>query len=181
MLNPGKIVIVVIVAVAIAAAGFSTWYHYQHAHRSQDFWGIDTAVLIAQAPGVEVLQLAIPGMVEPTSSESDVAPPRSQIAVGAQRYDVLASREAAKARGMSNVRRALVIDTTFDWESATPAGQPRWQYAIDFRDGSRGAMVLFDFDTHQVASALGQPTTLLDPAANADMRQFFAEQFGAKK
>ncbi|HEV3137700.1 MAG TPA: hypothetical protein VGZ26_07340 [Pirellulales bacterium] len=170
------------VALAVVAALFSTWYHYQHAHRSRAFWGTSMAVLIAQAPEVEALRL---GTGQEGSSQHQAAQAESHtvqpIEYGGRSWNVLSGKEALKAPGMSNVRRALVLDTTFDWTSPPSERQPNWQYALEFADERHWATVLFDFDSRQVALGGGEKAALLDPAASDDIREFFVEQFAEPK
>jgi hypothetical protein len=184
MWNRGKLVIVFILAVALGAAGFSLWHHYRGQHQSLDFWGASTAVLIAEAPHVEVLQL---GAARPLDTQEDSdplggaaddgKPPEAAVAFGDSAWSVEASHEAIEARGATNLRRALVLDTTFDWHTPSTAPTPKWQYALEVNNGRLWATVLFDFDSHCVALAGGKKTALLDPAANEDFRAFFTEQF----
>jgi hypothetical protein len=182
MWNRGRLVIVGIVALALVAALFSTWYHYQHAHRSREFWGTSMAVLIAQAPQVEALRLdateAGDSPDQAAEGESNMVLP---IEFGGRSWSVVSAKEALKAPGMSNVRRALVLDTTFDWTSPPSDSPPHWQYALEFTDERHWTTVLFDFDSRQVALTGGRKTALLDPAASKDMREFFAEQFAEPK
>ena len=91
---------------------------------------------------------------------------------------VLTSHDAKSARGMSNVRRALVLDTSYDWEDpGLPEGQTNWQYALDFHRGEERTTVLFDFESQQVALVGGRRTAVLNPEANRDLQEFFNEQF----
>lgn len=178
MINPGKLVIVTMLLVALAAVGFSTWYHYQGQHRAQDFWGTTSAVLIAEGKHVRALQLSD----SPLETVSDEASTTESLAAPSIEFDgftwkVLAAMDATAARGIGNVRRALVLDTTFDWRSPPSEGEPNWQYGLEFNDGKNWATVLFDFDTRQVALTGGRKVALLDPAAADDWRVFFGEQF----
>ncbi|MEX0675566.1 MAG: hypothetical protein WD063_00725 [Pirellulales bacterium] len=187
----GPIVIVIILVVALSAAGFSVWYHYRNQRRVQDFWGSATAQLIDKAPQVEVLKLGEPGLSlgddvleEPAGEEKPAdpdAPPRAQFQEFNQiPWIVVQTKDAAAARGIANLRRALVLDTTFDWSNRAADGEPRWQYALSMNDGRNWATVLFDFDSRQVGLTGGRKTVILDPQANQDFRQFFAEQFPAE-
>jgi hypothetical protein len=182
MWNRGKLVITAMVALALVAALLSTWYHYQQAHRSRDFWGASMAVLIAQASEVEALRLGAaeegPSQDQAAQGESHTVTP---IEYRGRSWNVLSGKEAFKAPGLSNVRRALVLDTTFDWTSPPSKLQPNWQYALEFADERQWTTVLFDFDSRQVALRGGQKTALLDPAASDDMREFFIEQFAQPK
>ncbi len=184
MWNRGKLVIVFILAVALGAAGFSLWHHYRGQHRVLDFWGASTAVLIAEAPQVDVLRLGAARSIDaqeesdpPSGAADDEKPPEAAVEFGGSAWSVESSHEALAARGVGNLRRALVLDTTFDWHGPPAAQAPRWQYALEINDGRRWATVLFDFESRSVALTGGKKTALLDPAANEDFRAFFAEQF----
>jgi hypothetical protein len=185
-MNRGKLVIVTIVSVAVVAAVFSTWYHYRNQHRALDFWGTTTAVLIAEGPTVRVYQLGESAPAAEESVAGDEASPASESAEGnappsaveftGLEWKVVATKDAKAAKGINNVRRALVLDLTYDWQSPRPA-EPQWQYALAVNDGRYWATLLFDFDTRQVALAGGKKTVLLDREANDDLHEFFKEQF----
>jgi hypothetical protein len=186
----GTIVILIILVVAVVSAGVSVWYHYRNQRLAQQFWGTTTAVLIDRAPRVEVFQLGEPdATISLDDDAADEPPPEAepadadaQAAPQAVEFDqtpwiVVATKDAAAARGIANLRRALVLDTTFDWTSPPAAQEPRWQYGISVNDGRNWASVLFDFESRQVGLAGGRKTALLEAEANRDFREFFAEQF----
>lgn len=187
----GPIVIVIMLVVALTAAAFSVWFHYRNQQRAQAFWGTTTAVLINKAPQVELLELGEPDrdiplgedvLEEPEPEESDPdAPPLVQAVVFDQiPWIVVETKDGAGAKGIANLRRVLVLDTTFDWSRQPIVEEPRWQFGISVNDGRNWATVLFDFDSRQVGLTGGRKTALLDPEANKDFRQFFAEQFPAE-
>jgi hypothetical protein len=186
----GTIVILIILVVAVVAAGASVWYHYRTQHRAQQFWGSTTAVLIDKAPQVEVLRLGEVDRTisldadeadEPAADEKpedpDAPPPPKAVEFNQTPWIVLEAKDAAAAKGIANLRRALVLDTTFDWTSPPPADEPRWKYGVSVNDGKNWAAVLFDFESRQVGLTGGRKTALLAAEANHDFRQFFAEQF----
>jgi hypothetical protein len=185
----GTIAILIILVVALAAAAASVVYHYRNQRRAQQFWGTATAVLIDKAPQVEVLQLGQPGGAialdddgqqpahEETSVEADARPTTRAVEFDQVPWIVVASKDAAAAKGIANLRRALVLDTTFDWSERSEPTPPRWQYGVSMSDGKNWAAVLFDFDSRQVGLTGGRKTVLLDPEASEEFRQFFAEQF----
>ena len=92
---------------------------------------------------------------------------------------VTSSKDAVQAKGIANLRRALVLDTTYDWDDTPPATEPRWKYGLAVEDGHDWATVLFDFDSRQVGLAGGRHTALLNPEANTEFKGFFDEQFAA--
>ena len=192
-MNRGKLVIIAIVSVALASAIFSTWYHYRGQHQALDFWGTRTALLIAEGPEVRVYQLgdSAPAAEESTGNDNpppegegaapaeEEAPPKSVEFAGFE-WKVAGAQDAKMAKGISNVRRALVQDTTFDWKTPRDQEEPIWEYALAVNDGRYWATLLFDFETRHVALAGGKKTALLDREANADLHEFFVEQFGSE-
>ncbi len=90
---------------------------------------------------------------------------------------VLESKDASAAKGITNLRRALVLDTTYDWTSPPPESEPKWKYGLAISDKRTWATVLFDFDSRQVGLSGGRQTVLLDPEASKDFEEFFAEHF----
>jgi hypothetical protein len=207
MRNAGKRAIVLIVAVALAAALFSLWYHRESGRRSIEYWGAEGALLIARAPQIVVLKLQPADAPRPARPSTDdepagAAPPENpppgstpnagengrgsdagedrpiqRLGIGGRFYVVATTRDASQARGMSNIRRAMVLDATYRWDDDGGAHPPTWQYALEFREGGRTAMALFDFKSGRVGTLTNPRTLLLDPAAISDWRGFFEEQF----
>ncbi len=190
----GSIAIVIILLVAVGAAAVSVWYHYANQRLVQDFWGTNAALLISQAPEVTAMRLGEPGQAmspdeegespaavsapDGQRGESDPAAEPLPVAIEFNQVPwlVVASRSAVRAKGIGNLRRALVLDTTYDW-SVSAEKEPHWQYALDMNDGRNFVAVLFDFDTRQVALAGGRRTAVMDSAAAGEFQQFFEEQF----
>jgi hypothetical protein len=197
----GTIVILIILVVAVAAAATSVWYHYRNQHRAQAFWGTSTALLIDKAPQVELVALGEVNRsisleadaIEPEEksdekagddkaadekpADADAPPPPKAVEFNQTPWVVLETKDAAAAKGIANLRRALVLDTTFDWAAPPAAAEPRWQYGVSVNDGRNWATVLFDFESRQVGLTGGRRTVLLEAEANEDFRRFFAEQF----
>lgn len=181
MRNPGKLVICAMVAVGLLAAAFSVWYHYQGAHRSADFWGTPTAQLIVEAPEVRALRLDAAPRPRLDEEGMPLEPPdEPAVEFGNGFWTVLGDHDASQARGLVNVRRALVQDASFNWRGRPP-GDPNWLYGLEFNDGRLWATVLFDFDSAQVALSGDRKTALLDPGASNTWRKFFDEQFAAQE
>jgi hypothetical protein len=183
MPNRGKMVIVGIVAVALVAASFSAWYHYRGQQRAQQFWGTTSAVLIAGAPEVELMRLGEGHESNPdddSEPHGDAEPPRA-LEFGELAWSVEETKDATGAKGINNVRRALVQDTTFDWRRPADESEPHWQYAVGFTDHRNWATVLFDVESARVALTGGKQPVSLDRSANEELKQFFAEQFPARK
>jgi hypothetical protein len=181
MWNRGKLVIVAMLGVGLCAAAFAAWYQYRGQHRAHDHWGTTSAVLIAEAPQVTVLSLGESGPQEESTfqdqtADSEAAAPR-RLEFGERSWQVLSTKDGRAAPGIKNIRRALVLDTTFDWNALPLDEEPEWQYAIGFTDNRNWATVLFDFETGRVALTGAKKTARLDPAANKELQEFFTEQF----
>ena len=118
----GKRVIILLFAVGLAAATFSLWYHYQSGRRALALWGREDAVLIARAPAITAEQL-VPGDAAPQAAEATAAPldgPIERLGIGGKFYRVVARADASQARGVSNIRRALLMDITYRWDETGP-------------------------------------------------------------
>jgi hypothetical protein len=183
MKNSGKIVIVTILVVALGAATFAAWYQYRGQRNALEFWGATTALLIADAPRITIIELGEAGPAEQEQDDaetaegedSETAPPKS-LDYADRSWKVMAAKPGQEAPGIKNIRRALVQNTTFDWTTTNDV-EPEWQYALAFTDNRNWATVLFDFDSGRVALTGGKKSALLDPEASKDLREFFAEQF----
>jgi hypothetical protein len=92
---------------------------------------------------------------------------------------VSATKDAAAAKGINNLRRALVLDTTYNWSEQPPAGEPVWKYGLAMTDERDWVTVLFDFDSRRIALAGGRRTAVLNPEASAEFQQFFSDQFAS--
>ncbi len=80
-------------------------------------------MLIAEGPHVKALQLTD----APLDSSSDEAANGEQppsVEFGGFMWKVLASKEADEARGIGNIRRALVLDSTYDWRTVQAPTSP---------------------------------------------------------
>ena len=186
----GTIAILIILVVALGAAGLSVWYHYRNQRLAQAFWGPASAQLIDHAAAAELLELGPPieglsltddAAEEPQTDDkppdADAPPPPKAVEFNQTPWTVVATKDAAQAKGLPNLRRTLVLDATFDWSEPASETEPRWQYGMSVNDGRTWATVLFDFDSRQVGLTGGRKTALLMPTANDDFRRFFSEQF----
>lgn len=169
----GTLVILGILVVAVAAASFAVYYQYRAQHHAMDLWGVTSARLIAESPEVELLTLGeeTDPELEPAESEE-----RTRVESGNRAWMVAAAKDAKTAKGIANVRRALIMDTTYDWDVAEPVEEPAWQYAMAFTDGKNWATVLFDFDTRRVALTGSRKSGQLNQMASDDLKLFFKEQ-----
>jgi hypothetical protein len=176
MQNRGKYVIIGIVGVGLIAALASLLYHRQSGRQVLDMWGTETALMVARSPKVRVLQLQAAGGA-PASADGSLI---ERLGIGGEFYVIEGSQNATEARGLSNIRRAMVLDASYDWTAAQEPAKPHWQYAMEFTDGIQRGIVLFDFESGRVGSNVNSKTTVMQPEAASDWRKFFEEQWGAK-
>jgi hypothetical protein len=175
MQNRGKWVIIGIVGAGLVAALASVLYHRQSGQQVLEMWGTETALLIARAPEVQVVRLRAADATD--SAPPDDGTPIQRLGIGGEFYLVAATRDATEARGLSNIRRAMVLDASYDWSSAAETAKPSWQYGMDFSDSAQQVMVLFDFESRRVGSTVNEKTTVMQPEAAADWQKFFEEQW----
>jgi hypothetical protein len=182
MWNRGKLVIFAMLSLALLAALFSMWYHYQGGDRTRDFFGTPTALLFVAAPEIVALRLEATAQAEPEFEGMEPEPPEGpSVEFNNQFWKVTGDADVIQAKGIANIRQALVQDVCYDWRAAPPKEPANWQYALEFNDGKLWATVLFDFDSRQLALAGGKRSAMLDAAVNADWKQFFAEQFADER
>ena len=142
----GTRLVIGLVLLGIAAAATGIWYQRGQTRRCLAFYGTAAARRITAAPRVELWQLA-----------ATAAPDRLR---------AVERREITAAKGLVHLRRGLVEDANFDWESGAdgttsvrlPAGA--WDLAIVFSDSATSSetmslktmspenttMLLVDFD-----------------------------------
>ena len=170
----GKLTILFIFGLAALAAGAAQWFSYQQTHRAQQLWGTPAAVLIARAPRVEVLRLG---------SEWAGSPPET-IQVDGDSLFVLAWKDASdkdKAPGILNVRHALRMDASYEWDASPSDCQPKWGYALRFADDEGQVTLLFALNCRLVRQLEnGQQATLIETTTEG-LKEFFGEQFPLEK
>ena len=165
----GKLVIAGMLVAAIAAALGSLWYHaYAGAHALR-YWGPDDALLIAQSDLATVCSVR---SVRPGGSVRSVgAEPTIVTAEGA--LEVSQEVDAKRAAGLANIRRALLVDESFDWNEQPETGAHAWEYALIFRNGTQRCAVLFTGDFRTAARAGLRRAIRLRPEVAREVRAFF--------
>jgi hypothetical protein len=142
MQSSGKLVIFGIVSIALAAAGTSWWFRYSATHRAAQYWGPKTARLIRDAPIVKLYQLqSAKGLFLPLADID------TQLDIG--KY-----RDVSNARGISNLRNALLEDRSYEWPAIPREPDAYWRWALQFEDAhsSDHAVVLVGPDCDYVTA-----------------------------
>jgi hypothetical protein len=167
-----------IIAVTIIAVGMASyaWWHRRHAgEQALQFWGPQTALLISRAPDVELIELGEKAVGQPPAPPGDparfgdlpLAPVRTKLV-----------QRSESVPGLNKVRTILLQDNAFDWEEPAERCTPRWQYALEFRDGDRRATVLISLDCPRVTLVGGDKLASIEPIA-APLGEFLSAQFPA--
>ena len=149
------------------------WYLRGLSQRSMSFWGPAAGELILQAPQVEALRLA-------PAESAEALPAGERLTIGGQAFDVIQRRDISQARGLVNVRRALMQDASYEWSVPPPAPPVRWSYALRFTDQDRAATLLLVLDP-PAAKPLDRDESVGTRPIVAGLRAFFAEQFPVSK
>jgi hypothetical protein len=159
-MNQGKYVIAAMLLVGVVAAGISLWHHYNISRQALEYWGQDGAKQILRAPKVVAVRFAS------GSSSGQLS--------GAE------ERDASNARGLVNIRQALVQDAAYDWESVQPAGEGVWQYALRFEGDGPTVTVLLSFSEGRIGWQGADRSVGLDEASARVLRAFLEEQFAGE-
>jgi hypothetical protein len=186
----GKVVILGVFGFSVAAAFVSWIYYARLQERPLALWGSPAAELILRAPTARAYRLAVaPDAVEPKTTEPTTIGPdgaHRQFVIDGQRYMATAERDVSQARGFSHIRQGLVHDRSFAWDEPPGDQPPDWEYAIEFDEAGRTAVVAFAdhavraalVDGDQAGSNSTSParTVSTRPVAGA-IDAFLAEQF----
>ena len=160
----GKLVILLAALVGLALGGLSVAYHHWLARRAIAWWGADNIELIAQAPRVEALKLA-----RGEGAEVD------RVTVVGEVYRVVRRNDVTQWPGIDHVRHGLLEDVNFNWENhSLPFDHIEWTNALEFIDGQRRILVVFNRDGY-LGSSDRIETLAIAPKATG-WREFFAEQ-----
>ncbi|MBI1902074.1 MAG: hypothetical protein HYS13_13305 [Planctomycetia bacterium] len=126
------LVIAVLVLAVVLAVGAVVYYRYV-SRQAGEYFGAEDGNLIVKAPKVELLRLGEAG----EGSET--------IALAGRKFAVVQRLDVTKAKGLHNLRQALLTDATFEWPTVV-VDAVVWNDALVFRDGEKECVVLFSDD-----------------------------------
>jgi hypothetical protein len=137
----------------------------------------------AEQPAAQTSAEGQPAAESQPAADAPAEPAEEAPTVKALEFNGLAwivskTKDGTQARGINNLRRVLVLDTTFNWSELPSTEDPTWQYGLAVNDGQNWATVLFDFKARLVGLAGGRRTAVLNPEASDAFEQFFTEEFG---
>ena len=173
MLDRSKLAILAVCGFALAAASAAWVYQRGRAARPLEFWGAEAGLLIASAAEAEALLLR-PASAADSPAESEL----DSIEFDGVRLVVLRRADVSTARGITNVRRALLDDGSFAWDAADPC-RPQWTHALRFSNDAAETLLLLSFECPQAAAVKVRRTASIAPSAAA-LREFVEEQFPAE-
>ena len=165
-LNPGKFVVGLILLLATAIAAASIWLAHQQMRHVIPAMTPQVTQLIVNAPAVELLKVAPGQDAAPGSSET--------ISIDGRPYQILDRRAIDPASEITRIRRWLVRDDNYDWNS--PADDPApaaWQYVLTFNDDPDKASLAIDADAHHVYIMPSGPAISSRPMSE-NLRHFLA-------
>lgn len=152
MPGAGKLTVVAIVSAAVVVGGWTVWFQHQRSRAVLAFWGPNAARLISAAPDVEIIAQDSKGSLS-------------------------AAKDIRQARGIQNIRHALIQNETFLWDTLSDRGLTDGNYQLRFREGSRVAIVIFLATSDEVALEGKNERVRLHPAAAKEIKLFCEEQF----
>jgi hypothetical protein len=161
----GKTIILLAALTGLVLGGLSVAYHHWLARRAIAWWGSAGMELIAYAPRVDALRIS-PLPAEPNTETETVT-------FGSQKYRALRRQDVTQWPGIDHVRHGLLQDVNFNWDNTSPRfNDIKWEYALEFIDGSRRLTVVF---SHDCLGRSDQTDTLTIAPKATGWREFFSE------
>jgi hypothetical protein len=161
-----RLVVGAMLVLSVAAAVYAIWYLRGLSRRAVEYYGSAAGQLILQAPHIEAWRL------EPAAEGDSAA--SEQLSVEGTPLAIAARQDVSQAPGITNVRRGLMNDASYDW-GEVPAIAPHWTHALRFSDGDRNVTLLFSHDPPR-AMMLGSDQRLSTRPVAAGLQAFFASQ-----
>jgi hypothetical protein len=176
-IRSGKPLVIAVLALAVVLAVGAVVYYRYVSRQAGDYFGPEDGNLIVKASVVELLVLG------------DAEQAAEAIELVGRKYAVAKRIDVTKAKGLHNLRQALLTDATYEWPTGLP-GDEVWRYALVFRDGRERCVVLLSEDCFLARSVRRDGTLLvrmMEPPKGSDpelprpspFRVFFQEQLAA--
>ena len=143
LVQRGTWVTLAMLVLGLALAGLAIGVRYRAGDRALEYWTPPVALLIAEAPQVELWEL--------TPALAEKAPTRPAVQIDGAAWHVAKVRDLSHAAGFSHARQALLEDTGYDWEKPPDPAAKAWQYAVHFENQGNQAVLLFDLEGGRAA------------------------------
>lgn len=121
----GRHIVVLLIGIGVALAVFGIWHSRRLGRHAVEFWGTQSAATIANAD--EIWLLVLEPKREPTTETVE------SIEIDGGTRPVTRRIDISDRKGVSNLRRALLIDASYDWSDEADTQNISWRYALQFR------------------------------------------------
>lgn len=173
----GKIVVLLLFLFSVLAVAAAYWYHSSMIAKASELW---------QPPGERCLRYSEDihaWRLQPAPASGDVDE-ADLLKINGKTYQIverkkvaLEGRIAALAErqqfDLSYLRRALLYDTSYEWELNPTSCKPKWNYAVQFHYEGETATAIFSLDCPRLHEPKrGQTVVLTEPAIKL-FGQFF--------
>ncbi len=135
-MNRGKVAIVAILVMGFSLALFAVVYKSWRSARAVEFWGRDTSELMIANQRIELLVLDAQAAASASSAPED-----QRVKFANASYPITDRLDVTTARGMLHLPRALLENSSFQFD-ANPPASPSWAYALKFSKDDRSATIL---------------------------------------
>jgi hypothetical protein len=143
LVQRGTWVVLAMLVLGLALAGLAIGVRYRAGDRVLEYWTPPVALLIADAPNVELWELA--------ATPTEKAPTRPPVLIHGTPWHVAGTRDLSRAAGFSHARQALLEDAGYDWAQGPDPAAKTWQYALHFENQGNQAVVLLDLEGARAA------------------------------
>lgn len=180
-MNRSQVTIVAIFGISSLFGVFSVWYHFQQGRRCLEFWGSEAGNDIQHAPLVEgrplfpisrdrVESAMLHSESDDSSSndsdrpEEDLEEPLPIIQIDGNEYAMGESIDITHRAGILHARHALIMDSSFEWESSLPP-QTLWSVVLVFSGrGDSSTAVAIDFNKNLIR-LVSMPDSMSTPSS----------------
>jgi hypothetical protein len=164
-LEASKLLIVGIFAFALCAAGFAVWFRSQQGRRALELWGAEPSHRIRNAPQVE-LRYYPPQVAAPNDDAPDAEPEIRQT-------------DISQVADLIHIRRVFLDDIHILWDApAVEDCEPRWEYALVFRDTQGETTVWLDSACYHVRLGETGPVAKFTPPVLRSVLRFCDRRLG---
>lgn len=153
----GKHVIVVIFVLAFVLAAGNLLYQWKSGRRAKEYWSAEHGKRIADSEEAELWllrQLTQQELDKVWGPEGTLVRPEKRkeggsfegpiTNVGEVQYCIPQRKNVLAAPGITHVRKALLQDRLYDWETPPPKGPTTWRYALRFSDHEDNVTLYLD-------------------------------------
>lgn len=171
-------------ALAIALGAFGMWFNRRLRDQALEFWGSAAALVVRDAPQVELLALAPadPAAEGPTSDTGAAMAKATAgsadgetVAIGNRQLRVVARRDVSTVPGIIKLRLALLENRAFAWNQPRGDCPETWSYLLRFQ-GAESVDAALDLQCARLCYLQTGREKSIQPIATF-VRRFAKDQF----